>query len=97
MAARHQVTCITPDGSDPDQRIDAIGGATGNGNGGGPWHLDIDRAIAGIENGTWSFWTTANGRTVDVVVATRTNGRKYLKTTADGYEPNNLLALPRCP
>jgi len=24
-------------------------------------------------------------------------GREYLKTEADGYEPNNLLSLPECP
>ncbi|MDZ4366471.1 MAG: DUF3892 domain-containing protein [Afipia sp.] len=95
MAARHQVTCIVPDGNDADQRIDAIGGSTGATNG-GPWKLLIDDAIARIENGTFEFWTTANGSTVDVVVAKRSNGRKYLKTTADSYEPNNLLALPTC-
>src|ERR1017187_4237659 len=30
-----------------------------------------------------------------IVVASH-NGRKYLKTTADGYAPNNLLALREC-
>ncbi|MGO7416641.1 DUF3892 domain-containing protein [Rhizobium ruizarguesonis] len=24
-------------------------------------------------------------------------GNKYLKTTADGDQPNNLLSLPECP
>jgi hypothetical protein len=24
------------------------------------------------------------------------NGRKYLKTTADSYRPDNLLSLPEC-
>jgi hypothetical protein len=95
MAARHQVTCIIPDGSDADQRIDAIGGATGS-TSGGSWQLLIDNAIAKIEDGTYSFWTYAEGRVADVIVAKRDNGRKYLKTTADGIEPNNLLALPRC-
>jgi hypothetical protein len=95
MAARHQVTCIVPDGADADQRIDAIGGATGAPNG-GPWQLLIDAAITGIENGTYSFYTSVNGHTAEVVVAKRANGRKYLKTTADGFEPNNLLALPHC-
>jgi len=96
MPTSHQVTCITPDSTDADQRIDAIGGYSGAQNG-GAWKLPIDEAIRGIENGTWSFWTKVNGRQVDVIVAKRPNGRKYLKTTADGYEPNNLLALPRCP
>jgi hypothetical protein len=89
MAFDRQVTCITPDASDADQRIDAIGGLG--------FKILIDQAIAGIENGTWSFWTRVNGQRADIKVAQRPNGRKYLKTTADEYEPNNLLALPRCP
>lgn len=97
MAGRHEVTCIVPDGADPDQRIDKIGGKAGAENGGGPWILLIDDAIAGIEAGRWSFWTQGGGRAANVVVARRANGRKYLKTEADGIEPNNLLALPRCP
>ncbi|WP_414648332.1 DUF3892 domain-containing protein, partial [Dinghuibacter sp.] len=35
------------------------------------------------------------GRSVNVVVAQR-NGRKYLKTEADAYRPDNLLSLPEC-
>jgi len=89
----HKVTCITPDGSDPDQRIDAIGGVTD----GKRWRVVIDEAITGIETGKWKFWTaTDKGKSVWVIVAQR-NGRKYLKTEADGLEPNNLLALDTCP
>jgi hypothetical protein len=36
------------------------------------------------------------GKTVEVIVATH-NGKKYIKTEADGPHPNNLLALPECP
>jgi hypothetical protein len=96
MAAQHQVTCIIPDENDADRRIDRIGGATGAKNTGGAWSLSLDEAIAGIENGTWKFWTKADDKSVWVIIAKR-NGRKYLKTEADGLEPNNLLALPRCP
>ena len=95
MSGTHQVTCIIPDGMDADCRIDSIGGAKGATNSGGPWKLKLDEAIAGIEAGKWRFWTHANGRSVSVVIAQR-NGRKYLKTEADGDEPNNLLSLPRC-
>jgi hypothetical protein len=34
---------------------------------------------------------------VDVIVAVSAAGNKYLKTTADSEQPNNLLALPECP
>lgn len=95
MANGHEVTCIVPDGADPDQRIDKIGGRSG-GVGGGAWSLLIDEAIAGIESNRWSFWTQGGGRVAQVIVAQRPSGRKYLKTEADGIEPNNLLALPRC-
>jgi hypothetical protein len=86
----YQVTCIIPDGLDLDRRIDTIGGTAAGG-----WQLKLDAAIQHIENGTHRFWTIAKGESVWVIIATR-NGRKYLKTTADGLEPNNLLALPRC-
>lgn len=91
MATNYQVTCIIPDGADADRRIDSIGGSSGGG-----WKLRLDDAISRIEGGKEAFWTTANGKSVWVVVAVR-NGRKYLKTELDGAEPNNLLALPRCP
>lgn len=95
MPQDHQVTCIIPDGADADRRIDSIGGAKGAENTGGAWCIKLDVAIKGIEDGRWRFWTTANGKSVWVVVASR-NGKKYLKTEADGDEPNNLLSLPRC-
>ena len=84
----YQVTCHIPDGSDADQRIDAIGGAG--------WQHRIDDAIRNIETYVHTYWTYVGGNRATVIVATRSNGRKYLKTTADSYEPNNLLALPRC-
>jgi hypothetical protein len=60
------------------------------------WYLDEDAAIAGVEAGKWRFWTTGGGKSVWVIVATH-NGRKYLKTVADGITPDNLLSLPQCP
>lgn len=93
MTTRHQVLCIKPDGSDPDQRIDGIGGLNADKT---RWYLKEDDAIAGIENRTWEFYVTVNYREVKVIVA-QNNGRKYLKTETDGYKPNNLLSLPRCP
>jgi len=87
--AQLQVSCITKRGNhyDPHERIQAIGG--------GGWKKSEDEAIRDIENGTNSFYVSVGGRTVRVIVATH-NGRKYLKTEADGYSPDNLLALPEC-
>lgn len=87
--AQFQVTCITKRGDhyDPHERIAGIGGDG--------WRKSEDEAIAEIEAGTNSFYVSVGGRSVRVIVA-RHNGRKYLKTEADGYSPDNLLALPEC-
>lgn len=89
---QHQVTCHTPDNSDPDRRIQGLGGP-----GGGGWYRDIDTLIRGIEGGDYDLWTVApTGESVWIIVDER-NNRKYLKTEADGVVPNNLLALRHCP
>jgi hypothetical protein len=43
------------------------------------------------------FHVRVGGRPVRVIVAVSRFGNKYLKTEADGAEPNNLLSLPECP
>ena len=87
----HQVTCHKPDNTDPDRRLQGLGGSADGG-----WYRDIDFLIAGIEAGNYDLWTVApDGKSVWVIVANR-NARKYLKTETDGIEPNNLLALPHC-
>ena len=88
-----QVQCIRKRGNhyNPHERIQGIGGS-----GGGRWYTPEDTAISEIERNINSFFVSAGGRSVDVIVATH-NGRKYLKTTADGYSPDNLLSLPGCP
>jgi hypothetical protein len=92
MANQFRVTCHKPDNYDKDRRIQGLGGP-----GGGGWYRGIDYLISAIEGGSEQYWTTAqDGKSVWVIVASR-NGRKYLKTEADGLEPNNLLALPHCP
>lgn len=95
MADRHRVRCINKtQRSDPHERISHIGGVSSDGS---PWGLAEDAAIAGIESGKWAFYVERpRGDRVDVIVASRL-GRKYLKTTADGDQPNNLLSLPECP
>jgi hypothetical protein len=54
-------------------------------------------AIAAIEAGTYSFYTLVDGRRANVIVAVSRFDNKYLKTTADGEQPDNLLSLPECP
>lgn len=95
MADRVRVGCINRTSrTDPHERISHIGGINPNG---ARWKLAEADAITGIEQGKWSFYVqTPTGLTVDVIIATRL-GRKYLKTKADGEQPDNLLALPECP
>jgi len=84
-----RVKCITKRGDhyNPHERIQAIGGDG--------WYHSEDQAITYIERGVHSYYVSVGGRTVPVIVAVH-NGRKYLKTSADGYSPDNLLALPEC-
>ncbi len=54
-----------------------------------------DSAIWRIESRADSFYTNVGNQIAEVVVATH-DERKYLKTDADGYAPNNLLSLDDC-
>ncbi len=95
MASRHQVLCVNKsDRDNPHERITHIGGKNDDGT---RWRLTQQEAIQGIESGKWSFYVSRGGSTVDVIVATSRYGHKYLKTTADNEQPNNLLSLPECP
>jgi Protein of unknown function (DUF3892) len=92
MAQRAQIQCINKrNHQNPHERIENVGGHTGH-----QWKIREDQAISYIDKGEWQFFVSVNGRTVDVVIASH-NGRRYLKTTADGYSPDNLLSLPECP
>jgi len=81
-----EITCIIPDSQDRDGRIDGVGGPG--------WTKDEDTVIAEIENGA-TYYVEVDGRRVGVEVAEH-DGRKFLKTEADGFVPNNLLSLPAC-
>jgi len=94
MASRHRISCINKsDRFNPHERITDIGGINSDNT---RWKLTQQEAIQGIESGKWQFYVTVNYSEVDVIIATSKYGHKYLKTTADGEEPNNLLSLPEC-
>jgi Protein of unknown function (DUF3892) len=74
------------------ERISHVGGHQQS-----TWKLSLDDAIGKTERGEWRFYVSVSGKSVWVVVATSAHGHKYLKTEADGDQPNNLLSLPECP
>lgn len=92
--SRHQVTCINKRGNhyNPHERISSIGGTNSDNS---RWKLSENKAIQSIEDGKYEFYVRINSRSVNIIVAVH-KGRKYLKTEADGYSPNNLLSLPEC-
>lgn len=95
MTENVRVDCIRKrDRHNPHERIEGLGGI----HNGKRWYLPEEAIIAELLKITrqWHFYVSVNQRTVWVIVATH-EGRRYLKTQADGYEPNNLLDLPQCP
>jgi Protein of unknown function (DUF3892) len=91
MARR--IICIDKDERlSPHERIQSVGGTNPDAS---LWWLTLDDTIAAIEEERLSFYVSVGGHTVEVIV-TEHEGRKYLKTEADGYFPDNLLSLPDC-
>jgi hypothetical protein len=88
----HEVTCIQKsDRYDPQDRILGIGGVNADGT---RWYATQEQLIAWIESGQFEFYVRVEGREVRVIVAVSRYGNKYVKTQADGEQPNNLLSLP---
>ncbi|HUQ38354.1 MAG TPA: DUF3892 domain-containing protein [Aestuariivirga sp.] len=89
-----QITCINKqDRFNPYEAITHVGGYTNQ-----RWKITQKDAINHIESGEWAFWVEVpKGDSVWVEVKTSRFGNKYIKTTGDGDEPNNLLRLPECP
>ncbi len=94
MPSRHEILCINKsDRNNPHERIVNIGGRNNDGT---AWKLSQEKAIEGIDRGDWEFFVQKGGTTTNVVVAISRYGNKYLKTQADGEQPDNLLSLPEC-
>ena len=85
----YSVNCHVPDNGDADRRLQGIGG-TG-------WYKSVDDVIQCIDRGD-VFTVEVAGRTVRVITGQHSHsGRRYITTEGDGFPPNNLLRLPRCP
>jgi hypothetical protein len=78
---------------DPHKSIVNVGGMNSDGK---RWKQSQKQTVEEIESGAYKFFVSEGGRTADVIVAIH-NGNKYIKTKADGLQPDNLLALPECP
>ena len=94
MATRVEIGCINKsDRFNPHERILNVGGVNTDGT---RWKLSQTEAIHYIVQDTYLFYVNRGGNMVYVVIASQ-YGWKYLKTTADGEQPDNLLSLPECP
>jgi hypothetical protein len=78
----------------PELRIRAVGGIRPDGT---SWRMSVEQVISAIGRGERFYIEEPLGDPVDVIVAHTAEGRAYLRTTADGDVPNNLLALPELP
>lgn len=94
MATRVEIHCINKsDSSNPQERILNVGGVNADGT---RWKLSHTEAIHCIVKDIHLFYVKRGDKIVKVVIANQ-SGWKYLKTTVDGDQPDNLLSLPECP
>lgn len=95
MAKTQTIRCINKDDRyNPHERITHVGGVNPDG---GRWKKSQQQAIRETDAGEWQYYVGEESDRVRVITSLSPNGNKYLKTEADGEEPNNLLSLPECP
>ena len=89
-----RVTCITkPHPLSPHEHISHLGNPQVG------WEWTREQVIASIEAGTNTFYVLdkETGKRADVGVVRSPGRAPYLRTHADGYWNDNLLALGQCP
>lgn len=96
--ATFYVVCINkhPTHADPHVRIQRIGTNEYRAAASYSKRWTVNEVIEAIRRGDIFYSTDKRGDLVKVVIA-KHNGHEYVKTEADGIQPDNLLAKPECP
>jgi hypothetical protein len=92
----NRVDCINKaDRHNPWERILRLGGVRDDN--GMRWSCTQQECVAHIHNGIKFYvLNRVNNQRVYLIVARSAAGNEYVKTMADYYEQDNLLALPEC-
>jgi hypothetical protein len=88
-----KVTCIKkPHPLSPHEHITHLGNPPS-------WEWPREKVIASIENGTNTFYVRdpKTGKRAEIGVVYPKGRAPFLRTHADGYWSDNLLALDQCP
>ena len=95
MPKTQTIRCINKiDRENPYERIQRVGGLNPDGR---RWSQTQQQTVQDIDTGEWEYFVGEGVHRVKVVTALSPFGNRYIKTAADGQEPNNLLKLPECP
>lgn len=86
--ADYQITCVN-NINGTHEGITHVGGPS--------WVLPVAEVANHIAARANSFFTFASGYRAEVGVVNLPNGRRYLRTYANGIWTDNLLALGACP
>jgi hypothetical protein len=87
-----QILCVSKSHSQGgNEHITRVGG-TG-------WNWTVEQVVDSIEKHTNTFFVadSRSGKRAEVGVVRPLGARPFIRTHADGYWNDNLLALPSCP